>query len=67
MAWGGGLKERKFVKLKFVKPLTIEDQTEMIKHLRKHNIGRCKNRIHFTNIQFPYKLLGADLEDVGRR
>lgn len=39
----------------------------MIKHLRKHNIGRCKNRIHFTNIQFPYKLLGADLEDLGRR
>ena len=37
----------------------------MVKHLRKHNTGRRKNRIHFANIQFPYKLLGPDLEEVG--
>lgn len=39
----------------------------MIKHLRKSNIGMCKNRIQFTCMQFPYKLLGADFVDVGRR
>lgn len=37
----------------------------MVKHLRKHNTGRRKNRIHFANIQFPYKLLGPDLEELG--
>lgn len=53
--------------LKFVKALIIEDQTEMLKHLRKCNIGRRKNRIHFTYMQFPHNLPGADLADVRRR
>ena len=53
--------------LKFVEILTIEDQTEMIKYLRKYNTGKCKNRICFTNVQFPYKLLGTDLGKSGKR
>lgn len=57
--------------LKFVEILTIEDQTEMIKYLRKYNTGKCKNRICFTNVQFPYKLLATDLgevrEEIGKK
>ena len=45
--------------------LTIEDQTETVKRLRKYNTGRGENRIHFANVQVPYKLLGTDLEEVG--
>lgn len=44
---------------------TIEVRAEMIKHLTKHNAGSHKNRIHFTNIQFPYNFLGTDLEEAG--
>ena len=37
----------------------------MVKHLRKYNKGRRKNRTHFANVQVPYKLLGTDLEEMG--
>ena len=37
----------------------------MVKRLRKYNTGRGENRIHFANVQVPYKLLGTDLEEVG--
>ena len=37
----------------------------MVKHLRKYNTGRRKNRIYFANVQVAYKLLGTELEEVG--
>ena len=59
------MKQGSMLKLKFLETLTIEAQTEKVKPLRKPKIGRCKNRIHFTNILLPQMLLGTDLEEVG--
>lgn len=39
----------------------------MIKYFRKYNIGKCKNRICFINVQFLYKFLGIDLGKLGKR